>query len=149
MHIHTPDNIIEVPGRGFINLEAEAVNRAVMEEDNRLRFGWNEVNQDWMVYILMPREFDAYYRINGEPVYPVVGFQNTIPEPHEAVERLRKADGRRHGMRILNDLNKYNDDVRREAQDTGDAAIDETAERVEHTLRKDGYMEKYSKVYMN
>lgn len=142
-----PENNIVVPGRGVVNLDAERVNRAVQEEDERLRFGWNEANQDWMVYILMPRNFEAYYHIEGQPVYPVIGFQDKIPTSSEAIERLRKADGRRHGMRILNELNKHN--TKLVDTDTKDAAIEETAERIEHTLRKAGEIDKFGKVYMS
>lgn len=149
MDITIPDRNIVVPGRGLVNLEAEAVNRAVQEEDSRLRFGWNEVNQDWIVYILMPRGFDAYYRIEDQPVYPVVGFGSTIPDPRDAIERLRAADGRRHGFKILNQLNKDNERVRQLGRDKQAESIGDTADRIEHMTRKDGLTEKYTKVFMN
>ena len=97
----SPDKMnIVVPGRGVVNLDAERVNRAVQEYDERLRFGFNEVNGDWVVYIKMPRGFDAAYYIEGEPVYPVLGFQKRIPPVDEALGRIRLSDSWREGSRI-------------------------------------------------
>lgn len=136
---------ILVPGRGFINLRAEAVSRALEKEDDRLRFGYNPANQDWVVYIRMPRQFDAVYFIDGDPVYPILGFGERIPEPAEAVDRLQRADTRRHGMSILNVMNKQNAQLQAQAARAQDEAMGETADRIEFTARKDGLTEKYTK----
>lgn len=127
---------IYVPGRGMVNPQAERVNDAVKQEDERLRFGFNPKNKDWIIYILMPRDFDAAYYIEGEPVYPVLGFGDRIPSPDEAVRRLREVDTRRTDVRKA--MNKANDARaharEKEAQDW-DA---EMAERIEFELRKKG-----------
>lgn len=133
------DRNILVPGLGMVNPEAMRVNEAVKEYDERLRFGFNEVNGDWVVYILMPRDFDAYYFIDGSPVYPVLGFGDSIPSPDEAVRRLYETDTLRHGDAILDRMNRDNEYLR-VSHDKDMAEFDEEmAERVEFELRKEGH----------
>lgn len=144
-----PERNILVPGRGVLNLDAEAVNRAVSAHDERLRFGFNETNQDWVIYIKMPRDFNSYYYIEGEPVYPVLGFGSSIPLPDEAVSRLSRADTLAHGMNILERMNKENAKIEASYKDEADALTEEVAERIEHAIRKDGGTDKYGKVFFS
>lgn len=142
-----PDRNIIVPGRGVLNLDAEAVNRRIQEHDERLRFGFNQVNGDWVVYIRMPRNFEAYYYIEGEPVYPVLGFGSTIPTPDEAVTRLREADTMQHGLGILERMRRENAKIEANIREANEALNAEVAERVEFNLRKEGEVDKYAKVF--
>ena len=132
------DQNILVPGRGLVNLKAERVNRAVMEYDERLRFGFNPVNNDYIIYIKMPRDFEAYYYIEGEPVYPCIGFGDEIPDPGEAVVRLQQADTWRHGATIYNRVMDSQARVRANQADEADAVNQDVAERLTHKLRKEG-----------
>jgi hypothetical protein len=140
---------IVVPGRGVVNLDAEKVNRAVQEYDERLRFGFNERNGDWVIYIKMPRSFDAAYYIEGEPVYPVLGFKDKIPQVDEAVGRVRLSDSWREGSRIYDRMIAAQERAR--AAQEADAAdiTGDVAERIEHQVRKEGHAEKYTKVFFN
>lgn len=141
-----PQNIL-IPGRGTYNIDAERVNKAVQNHDDRLRFGFNETNGDWVVYILMPRDFDAAYYIEGNPVYPIMGYGKEIPNISQAISRLKNADTRGRGMRILDEMNKANEKVKAEREDVGNEALDEVAERIEFEARKAGLTEKYTKVF--
>lgn len=136
---------IIVPGRGVVNLDAERINRAVQQYDERLRFGWNPTNKDWIIYIRMPRNFDSFYYIEGEPVYPVVGFQDRIPDEQEALERLYNADTRRHGMEIYDRMIRHNDKIRADREAEMKDLTAEVAERMEFEMRKGGLTEKYGK----
>lgn len=129
---------IWTPGRGDKYPEAERVNAAAMEYDERLRFGFNEQNGDWVLYIKMPRDFDAFYYIDGEPVFPVLGFGNEIPTPEKAIERLAAADTLRHGTRILDKMNKDNERLQKHRDNEASAFHEEIAERIEFGLRKEG-----------
>jgi hypothetical protein len=129
---------IVVPGRGVVNLDAEKVNRAVMEYDERLRFGYNAQNDDWIIYIKMPRGFEAAYYIEGEPVYPCIGFKNRIPHPDEALARLKTADTMRHGMRIYNKVVDSQAKFRAKAEETANEGIEEAAQRMQHQAKKEG-----------
>jgi hypothetical protein len=146
----SPDKMnIVVPGRGVVNLDAERVNRAVQEYDERLRFGFNEVNGDWVVYIKMPRGFDAAYYIEGEPVYPVLGFQKRIPPVDEALGRIRLSDSWREGSRIYDRMVKAQERARAAQEAEAADLTGDVAERIEHEMRKQGHTEKYTKVHFN
>lgn len=137
---------ILVPGLGMVNPAALRVNEAVKEYDDRLRFGFNEINQDWVIYILMPRDFDAAYFIDGQPVYPVLGFGSEIPHPEDAVRRLYQADTVRNGNAILDRMNEDNDYLRSQKDKEMAEFDEEMAERVEFELRKEG-LSPVSKVF--
>lgn len=131
----SPQNIL-VPGLGMVNPAALRVNDAVKEYDERLRFGFNETNGDWIIYIVMPRDFDAAYFIDDQPVYPVIGFGTEIPSPEYALKRLYEADTRRQDvLKRMNDAN-----ARLEAERKNDMAEFDAdmAERIEFELRKEG-----------
>lgn len=137
---------IWTPGKGDRNTAAERVNAAAMEYDERLRFGFNEVNGDWVLYIKMPRDFEAFYYIDGEPVFPVLGFGTEIPTPEKAVKRLSEADTLRHGTRILDRMNKENAALEKARDDEASARHEEVAERIEHALRQEG-QSPFARVY--
>lgn len=140
---------ILVPGKGLVNLEAVRVDSAVREYDERLCFGFNEANQDWIIYIKMERDFDGPYYIDGVPVYPVLGFQHRIPSPEEALRRLVQSDALRQGSQILDKLNADNLELQRERDKLAEDIVEETAERLEYSFRKEGKAEKYAKIYMS
>lgn len=138
---------ILVPGKGMVNASALRVETAVNRYDERLHFGFNEVNRDWIIYVKMDRDFDSQYHIDGAPVYPVLGFQDRIPEPDEAIERLIKADVWRNPER-LDEMNKENERTRKEQEEASNEALEETAERIEFEMRKQGFTEKYAHIPM-
>lgn len=131
---------IFVPARGMVNSEALRVDEAVREYDERLGFGMHEQNGDWIVYIKLPywSAGDGYPLLEGQPIYPVLGFGRRIPYPDEVVSRLRKADTWEHGHKILNEMNNENIRLRRDAEEKANEAIIEGAERIEHAMRKTG-----------
>ena len=129
-------SIILPNGRGVYNVKAAQVNREVEEYDERLRFGFNEANGDWVIYIKMPQGFDAAYFIEGEPVYPVIGFGKEIPEPGEAVKRLWKADTMQHGMKILDDINAHNQKIKDAHEEKASDGSAQMAEGLEWAHRK-------------
>jgi hypothetical protein len=131
------ENIILPDGREY-NGRAEAVNKAAQEYDERLRFGFNEANQDWVMYIKMPRDFDSYYRIDGDPVYPVLGFGSEIPSPDTAVKRLYEADTLRQGHEFLDKMNRKNKDLEESRMADKYEEESEVYERMERQLVKAG-----------
>jgi hypothetical protein len=122
----------------MVNPAAMRVNDAVKEYDERLRFGFNQANGDWIVYILMPRDFDAAYYIEGQPVYPVLGVGTEIPHPEDILKRLYRADTLRNGEAILDKMNKDNDYLRKQRANEMAEFDEEMAERIEFELRKEG-----------
>lgn len=133
-----PEQIL-VPGLGITNSEALKVDAAVKEYDELLHFGFNPTNQDWCVYRKLPRGYqNAPYHIDGEPVLIVLGFQDRIPSPEQAVKRLWETDALRHGDAILKRMNAANERLKKEQDEEFDAVTQEAAERIELALRKQG-----------
>lgn len=140
---------ILVPGKGLVNLEAMRVDSAVREYDERLCFGFNEANQDWIIYVQLERGSDSPYHIDGYPVYPVLGFQDRIPTPDEALRRLVQSDALRQGEAILDRMLRRNADLQRERDAAVSDATAEVAERIEFEMRRQGKTEKYAKIPMS
>jgi hypothetical protein len=112
-----------------LDYRALKVDRAVREHDDRLMFARNEDTGDWCIYIRMPGD---------RAPFPVIGFQNTIPEPHEAIAKLNAGDTRKHGDRMLMEARRADEQRRRELEYVSDQASSESAEHVEHLMRKHG-----------
>lgn len=108
---------------------AYKVDQAVREHDDRLMFGRNQETGDWCIFIRMPGD--------REP-FPVIGFQQTIPEPHEAIRKLNEGDTRKHGDRMLMEARRADERRRRELDYVSDQAAQDAAERTEHMMRQRG-----------
>lgn len=119
---------IYLPGRGSVDIAALAVDRAIKQYDERLFFGRNDETGDWCAFIQAP---------HGHPPVPVFGWQE-IPHPEDAVKRLYEADTVRHGSSILDRINRDNEAIRKEKRWASSEATGDTAERIEHALRKAG-----------
>jgi hypothetical protein len=141
--------LIEVPGKGITDLTAIRIDKAVRHYDRYLRFGYNPENQDYILYVVMPRDFDSYYFIDGEPAYPVIGFGKEIPSEDHVLARLRASDVRKRGVDVLNALNRHNEQLRRANDLVAAGPVEEAAERIEHLVRSLGMTEKYGKVVMH
>ena len=118
-----------IPGRGSVSLKALKVDAIVNKYDERLFFGKNEDTGDWCIFVRMPRP---------QLPFPVIGFQDTIPEPEDALRRLKEADTLRVGNTIYNDVVKSQEDYRNKFEYKANEASAESAEVVEHLMRKHG-----------
>jgi hypothetical protein len=122
-------NSIYIPGHGELSFAEFKVDRAVREYDDRLFFARNAKTWDWCVYISMPRP---------EEPYPVIGFGQEVPEVHEVLRRLHNADTMRHGWEIFDEIQKSQDDFKKKFAYNADQASEESAEVIEHFLRRHG-----------
>jgi hypothetical protein len=118
-----------IPGRGSMDTRAYRVDRAVNEYNDRLSFGRNEDTGDWCVFMRMP---------SPEPLLPLFGFGDSIPEPDEVIKQLWKADSLRHGDKILNQIIREQEDRKKRYEYAASQASEESAEVLEHFLRKKG-----------
>lgn len=135
MSIEVPTTGILVPGRGIVNVAAMRVDAAVREYDERLRFGYNPTNEDWIVYIALPRDYEgAHYHIDGEPVMPVLGVGREIPPPSVVTRRLYETDAWRHGNKLYDKMLAENERQKKINQEEADAEIAEAVERAEHAI---------------
>jgi hypothetical protein len=108
---------------------AYKVDRAVREHDERLMFARNEDTGDWCIFIRMPGDRDPF---------PVIGFQDKIPEPHEAITKLNAGDTRKHGDRLLMEARREDERRRKELEYVSDQAASEAVEATEFLMRKHG-----------
>jgi hypothetical protein len=120
---------IYIPGHGEMSWEEIRVDRAVREYDERLFFARNADTWDWCVYIKMPRP---------EPAYPVLGFGQNIPSVDVVMEKLYNADTMRHGWQIFDDVQRSQQDYKKALRVKADEATEDSAERIEHLLRRHG-----------
>lgn len=112
-----------------VNYAAYKVDYAVRQYDDRLMFARNMDNGDWCIFVRMPGD---------APPYPVLGFQDSIPEPNEALDRLKAADTMRHGDKIYKDMIASQEKYRADLKYNADQAIADSAERTEHMMRQRG-----------
>jgi hypothetical protein len=120
---------IYIPGHGEMSWDEIRVDRAVKEYDERLFFARNAETWDWCVYIKMP---------HGEPAYPVLGFGRQVPSTDVVLDKLYRGDMLRHGWKIFDDIQKSQEDYKKQFRVKADEATEESAEVVEHFLRQHG-----------
>jgi len=120
---------IWIPKYGETDVRAWKIDQRVREYDSRLMFGRNEDTGDWCIFIKMPTPRDPY---------PVIGFQNRIPEPDEALDRLKAADTMRHGDAVYREVLRSQEEYRKSGLKKVDEASADSAERIEFMLRKHG-----------
>jgi hypothetical protein len=128
-----------VPGRGMVNLASTRVDSAVSEYDERLTFAQHPENGQWCIMLKMPADYDGPdgIHLGTDRVIPVLGF-NDIPHPEDALKRLYQADSLRWGEQMLDDMNRRNEDRKKELQYKGDQASYEAAEAMEWFNRQQG-----------
>lgn len=119
---------VAVLGRGLVDSDELAVDRAVNEYDERLYFKRNEETGQYCVYIKTPA---------NEPDIPILGW-DYIPHPEDACKRLYQTDSLRHGEQILDDMNRRNAEYNRKFKDAADDATYQVAEAFESNLRAQG-----------
>jgi hypothetical protein len=112
---------IWLPQKGDTNFAALRVDKAVREYDDQLSFGQNNDTGDWCIFLIR----------RGEAPLPVIGFGREIPHPDDAIKRLYRADAKRRGHEILDEINRSNAELERardEAAAEGEARLAEVAE---------------------
>jgi hypothetical protein len=120
---------IYIPGHGEMSFDEIRIDRAVKEYDERLFFARNADTRDWCVFIKMP--------MPQEP-YPVLGFGDNIPPLDEVMRLVYRSDTHRHGWAIYDEVMKSQEDYKKQFRVAADDATEESAEVVEHFLRKHG-----------
>jgi hypothetical protein len=133
-----------VPGRGVVNLAAAAIDRAVREYDERLLFATNPQTGQDTVFIKLPRDFefldDVGVSIAGDKVMPVLAFNphQPLPHPDAVVRELYKRDTVRHGTKLLDDLHRHNEAIRKQYRAAAAEADEALAEAQESYLVHNG-----------
>lgn len=121
-----------IPGEGEVDMRIVGCQRVCREYDDRLVLARHELTGDWVVFI----------KISRDNMYPVIGIGRELCDPEELSQRLWKADAKRHGSKLLHDINEHNDRIRRESRKRAIAADEEIAEALEWGLRQEGVLAK-------
>ena len=120
---------IWLPGKGMVSLSARAAAKAVEEYDPDLILGKHAATDDWVVFIKNGP--------GGQP-FPVFGLGKELPGPDEIKRRLYQADTKRRGTKIVAEVERRNEQRRREAAARASDAAGEVAEAYDWALRKQG-----------
>lgn len=112
-------------------INAVTAGNAVSDYDPSLMLGRVENTGIWTVFVK-----DGP---NGMP-FPVFELGRELP-PYDVIQRkLYESDVRRHGHRIVEQVQRRNDDAARALDVAGHDAAAETAEHIEHGMRKLGML---------
>lgn len=139
---HQTGIVIEVPGRGLVNMDAMRVDKAVNEYDERLYFDYDQKQGHWVIWSKMP---------HGQPPYPICGFKS-VPSVEECLKFLYENDSRRHGANELWQQHMREAELERkrlaaEMDDPNEAsaeAFEYIARKIKNTTR---YSKSHSKTY--
>jgi hypothetical protein len=122
---------IYLPGKGMVPINAVTASNAVSDYDSDLTLGRVESTGIWTVFVKNGP--------NGMP-FPVFELGTELP-PYDVIQRkLYESDVRRHGHKIVEQVQRRNDARSRELDLAGHDAAAETAEHIEHGMRKLGML---------
>lgn len=106
---------------------------AVSDYDSSLVLGRIEDTGMWTVFVK-----DGP---NGQP-FPVYELGRELPSYDEIQRRLYHSDVRRHGHKIVEQVQRRNDARQNELEAAGHDAAEDAAEHIEHGMRKLGMLPK-------
>lgn len=116
---------------GEVDPNVTAAQRVVREYDERLELARHEITGDWVVFIKLDRD----------TLYPVIGIGPELPANAEDLrQRLMKADSKRHGDKLLRDINEHNERIRRASRARALEADEAMAEGLEWGFRREGVL---------
>ena len=121
-----------IPGMGETDIRIVGCQRVCREFDDRLELAKHELTGDWVVFI----------KVDRGNLYPVIGIGRELCTPDELRERLWKADAKRHGDKVLRDINEHNARIQRESRNRALDADEATAEALEWGFRQEGVLSK-------
>lgn len=128
----------------MVNLAVSRINRAVREYDERLLFARHPQTGQWSVFIKIERDLPEEFGtvVEGQHVYPVLGFpHDRDPESIDVEEikrKLYRADAMRHGEKILDDMHRHNEKVKEPRRQAAAEAAGVAAEVAESYHNNEG-----------
>lgn len=130
------DQKLFVPGQGFVDFRLRKAVKAVSDYDERLILARHEHTGDWC----------AFVQLGPDRMFPVIGFGRELPDADEIRRTLEKYDTRRHGDKILRQIQETNDRLQKEKRDAASEAIEEAADYAEWGLRR--YTGEKTRIYI-
>lgn len=115
-----------IPGQGYVDLHLRRAMKVVSDYDDRLILARHEHTGDWV----------AFVQLGPDRMFPVIGFGKELPHPDDIRRELERHDTRRHGDKILRQIQETNDRIQREKRKSVDLAIEEASEFADFGFRK-------------
>jgi hypothetical protein len=115
-----------IPGQGYVDFRLRAATKAVSDYDERLILARHEHTGDWV----------AFVQLGPDRMFPVIGFGKELPDAVEIRDTLERHDTRRHGDKVLRQIQETNDRLQREKREATDEAIEVAADYAAFGLRK-------------
>lgn len=130
--IRAEEQRLWIPGKGEVDVRILGLQRVCSNYDDRLVLARHELTGDWVVFITLD---------NGN-LYPVIGIGRELISPDALRERLWKADAKRHGDKVLQEVNRNNQNIRDGYREKSDDASEAAAEAFEWGFRQEGVLPK-------
>jgi hypothetical protein len=127
-----------LPGVGVVPSNVRAAQTAIEAYSDDLELGFNERTKTWVVL--------WRHGPDGAP-FPVWDLGETLPSFDEIQRQLYKADVRRHGGKLVDEVVKRNEERKEAAKAEMREIEGDVAEVLEHAFRRMGKTS-YSKVYL-
>lgn len=124
-------SLIVPTGGGWSSIDAVRAGNAVSDYDPDLILGRDQETGLWRVYMRNGPE--------GQP-FPVYTIGRELPSYDELQRRLYQADVRRHGHKIVEQVQRRVDARQASLEADAHDVSAETAERIEHGMRKLGML---------
>lgn len=115
-----------IPGQGYVDFHLRRAMKAVEQYDDRLILAKHEHTGDWV----------AFVQLGPDRMFPVVGFGKELPHPDEIRRVLEKADTRRHGDKIIRDIQRENDRLMAEKRQATTEGIEQAVDYAAFGIRK-------------
>src|SRR5690348_15009669 len=106
----------------MVDVRVWRLNIAAGEYDPRLMVGRNEANGAWTVFVKTGPTTPPH------PVLHLGWDVSELPHPDDLKKRLYQMDTLRHGEKILERMNRRNEEIKREQRRASDEAIELAAE---------------------
>lgn len=134
-----PEMNLYIPGAGggMVDLAFKRAERAVKNYDDNLILAKHEHTGDWVAFVEIPAT---------DNMFPVIGFGKELPHPDEIRAILERHDTRRHGDKLIRQIQENNDRIQRELRAAGDEATERAVEAAEFGIRK--YTGRKTKIFI-
>ena len=120
------------PGNGFTTTRERQVARAIEEYESDLLLGQNRETNEWVVYLRNGPHS------HGQP-FPIFGLGRELPSADKVKEMLYKADIRRKGTKIYEQVFAANRRAENASRKVADEASEQMAEAIVEGFRTQGF----------
>jgi hypothetical protein len=131
---------IWLPGLGNVPFHVMEAGNAVNDYDPDLMLGRNNKTGEWSVLVKNGPH-------GGEP-FPVFNLGRELPSYTEIQKRLYDNDVRKHGHRIVEQIQRRVDARKKQLDAAGTEVSAETAEVIDHGMRKLGMLPNTQRIFV-